>query len=150
MPFFIFRMDGRMEWQKTAATQVITRRMPKKMKKNDYMVQSHLTSKGEYSVQVEIKSDETEEMAMILADIKTLIGVIDYTSREDEGDSTSEEDRERDNQVMRKIIGYVADDIGLTTGYYMKELQAKVFIDESDEHTVNPDVQMELIKKYFD
>ena len=50
---------------------------------------------------------------------------------------------------MRKIIGYVADDIGFTTGYYMKELQAKVFIDESDEHTVNPVVQMELIKKYF-
>lgn len=120
------------------------------MEKNDYMVQSHLTSKGEYAVQVEIKSDETEEMAMILAGIKTLIGVIDYTSREDGGDSTSEEDRERYNQVMRKIIGYVADDIGLTTGYYMKELQAKVFIDESGEHTVNPEVQMALIKKYFD
>lgn len=120
------------------------------MKKNDFLVQSRLTSKGEYAVQVEIKSDETEEMAMILAGIKTLIGMMDYTSREDGGDSTSEVDRERYNQAMRKIIGYVADDIGFTTGYYMRELQAKVFFDESDEHTVNPDVQMELIKKYFD
>lgn len=120
------------------------------MKKNDYIIQSRLTNKGEYAVQVEIKSDETEEMAMILAGIKALIGMIDYTSREDGGDSTSEEDREKYNQAMRKIIGYVADDIGLTKGYYMKELQAKVFIDESDEHTVNPDVQMKLIKKYFD
>lgn len=139
-----------MERQKTAAKPVITGRMGRKMKKKDYMVQSRLTSKGEYAVQVEIKSDETEEMAMILAGIKTLIGVIDYTSKEDGEDSTSEENRERYNQAMRKIIGYVADDIGFTTGYYMKELQAKVFLDESDEHTVNPNVQMELIKNYFD
>ncbi|AIY05693.1 hypothetical protein Plano_1728 [Planococcus sp. PAMC 21323] len=139
-----------MECQKTAATQVITRRRRKKMKKNDYMIQTGLTNKGDYAVQVEIKSDETEELAMVLAGIKALIGTMDYTSRKDGGDSTSEEDRERYNQAMRKIIGYVADDIGLTTGYYMEELQAKVFIDEYDEHTVNPNEQMELIKKYFD
>jgi hypothetical protein len=124
--------------------------MGRKMKKNDYMIQSRLTSKGDYAVQVEIKSDETEELAMILAGIKALIGMMDYSSREDGGDSSSEEDRERYNQAMRKIIGYVADDIGFTTGYYAKELQAKMFIDESDEHTVNPNVQMELIKNYFD
>lgn len=87
------------------------------MKKNDYLVQSRLTSKGEYAVQVEIKSDETEEMAMILAGIKTLIGMIEYTSKEDGEDNPSEESRERYNMVMRKVIGYVADDIGFTTGY---------------------------------
>ncbi|MBB5181561.1 hypothetical protein HNQ44_003026 [Planomicrobium koreense] len=120
------------------------------MKKNDYMIQTRLTNKGDYAVQVEIKSNETEELAMVLAGIKALIGTMDYTSREGGGDSTSEEGRERYNQAMREILGYVADDIGLTTGYYMNELQAQVFLDASDEHSVNPDVQMELIKKYFD
>lgn len=149
MPFSTFVIGGRIERKKISAKPVMTGRMGRNMEKNDYMVQSRLTSKGEYAVQVEIKSDETEEMAMILAGIKALIGMIDYTSRDDGGDSTSEEDRERYNHAMRKIIGYVADDIGFTTGYYMEELQAKMFVDESDEPTVNQSVQMELIKNYF-
>ena len=111
------------------------------MNKTEYLVQSRLTEKGDYDVQVEIKSDETEEAAILLAGVKTLIGMIE---------SSLEGDAEKYTQTMREIIGYVADDIGFTTGYYAEELQAELFLDESSEPAVNKNVQMELIKNYFE
>lgn len=111
------------------------------MNKTDYIVQSRLTDKGDYDVQVEIRSSETEEAAILLAGIKTLIGMMEISV---EGDT------EKYKQAMRKIMGYVADDIGFTTGYYAEELHAEISLDKSYEPYVSESVQMELIKNYFE
>lgn len=111
------------------------------MNKTDYTVQSRLTDKGEYDVQVEIRSNETEEAAILLAGIKTLIEMMEISL---EGDT------EKYKQAMREIMGYVADDIGFTTGYYAEELHAEILLDKSSEPYVSERVQMELIKNYFE
>lgn len=57
---------------------------------------------------------------------------------------------EKYNQAMRKILGYVAHDIGFTTGYYAEELHAEMLLNKFSEPYISGSVQMELIKNYFE
>lgn len=110
------------------------------MEKSDYIVQSHLTNNGGYDVQVEIKSDAKEELDIVLSGIKTLIGIIE---------STVDGDSEKFTDAMREILGYVADNVGFTTGYYAEELNAEISLDELSEPRVDASVQLQLIKDFF-
>ncbi|MCM3789265.1 hypothetical protein M3221_12720 [Domibacillus indicus] len=107
---------------------------------HEMKVESNFQEDGQYDVQVKIKSKEIEELDILLSGIKALIDIIDVMC---------ENDKQKYQETMKKIIYEVADDIGFTTGAYIEKLGAAIQYNKKNEPFVEDAVKKVLITKFL-